>query len=488
MRSYTLIIALIVSLSLYSEDFPKDMGLIKVNSLRIEQFGDSLYVDMNAELTHKVSAWNGLIITPFLMTDNEAKEFPSSVYKGAASYIVGGREGSNDQNTYKWSKDHLGYRFNAVVPFEEWMRKAEFKILFSEGPLCSKSPDLFNLINLGKAKLVVPKPYSPSWKVALVAPLTEEIKDRDVYGEAFLDFAAGKSVLQVNYRRNEEELAKITGAVNELLDNDDVTITGITITGYVSLDGNEAKNKQIATSRANALKKYLIRTCQLSDNTLKAVGYGEDWDTFKTLISDSDIPDKESILDIVNEEQSADQREYELKLLRKGVPYKDILKIVYPKLRRMSYRINYKVRDFKLDEAKVIVKTRPAQLSLSELFMVANSYPMDSNDFFEVFDTAVRLFPDNETANANAAAIALEKNDMENVQKYMAKVSVMNPVTVNNYGIISAKKGDYKKALDNFESASAAGLDEAIHNLKELKHMMEIERIIRETMEENKGR
>lgn len=488
MRLYTLISAFIVSLSMYSADYPKDMGVIIVNSLHLEQQGDSLYIDIDAELNYKVAAWDGLLITPVLAADKILKEFDSSFYKGSAFYIVGSRDGSNGYDTFKWNKGKKGYKFSAVVHFEDWMRNAELIILLSEGTLCSKSPDLVKLVNLGKAKLVVPPPYNPSWRVAFISPPTEEIKDRDVSGEAFLDFAVGKSVLQADFRRNAEELAKITKVINELRSNNDVTITGITITGYASLDGKEIKNRQIATSRANALKEYLVKTCQLSDKELKVVGYGEDWETFKTLISNSELSDKESILAIADEKESGDQREYKLRTLGKGIPYKNILRDIYPKLRRVSYQINYKVREFKLEEAKLVLKSRPAQLSLNEMFTVANAYPLGSADFFEVFDIAVRLFPDNEVANANAAAVALQKNDMESVMKYMSKISSADAAIINNNGVISAKNGDYAKALDDFSTANAAGLVEAKHNLNELMHLRDVERIIRETIEENKGR
>lgn len=43
------------------------------------------------------------------------------------------------------------------------------------------------------------------------------------------------------------------------------------------------------------------------------------------------------------------------------------------------------------------------------MYLVANSYPKGGDDFIKVFDIAVRMYPDDEVANLNAAAVALSK-------------------------------------------------------------------------------
>ena len=43
-------------------------------------------------------------------------------------------------------------------------------------------------------------------------------------------------------------------------------------------------------------------------------------------------------------------------------------------------------------------RTKPKQLSLNELFLLGNSYEQGSDAYNEVFETAVRMFPTDETA------------------------------------------------------------------------------------------
>lgn len=54
------------------------------------------------------------------------------------------------------------------------------------------------------------------------------------------------------------------------------------------------------------------------------------------------------------------------------------------------------------------------------MYLVANSYPKGGDDFIKVFDIAVRMYPDDEVANLNAAAVALSKR-LPDARKYLDK-------------------------------------------------------------------
>lgn len=51
------------------------------------------------------------------------------------------------------------------------------------------------------------------------------------------------------------------------------------------------------------------------------------------------------------------------------------------------------LRAFNVDEAKQLYKTKPQYLSLNEMFLVANTYPKDSDEFKEVFDILPAFIP-----------------------------------------------------------------------------------------------
>ena len=53
------------------------------------------------------------------------------------------------------------------------------------------------------------------------------------------------------------------------------------------------------------------------------------------------------------------------------------------------------------------------------MFLVAQTYEKGSDEFNEVFDVAVRMFPDDPTANINAAAIELQRGDLQQAVRYL---------------------------------------------------------------------
>ena len=76
------------------------------------------------------------------------------------------------------------------------------------------------------------------------------------------------------------------------------------------------------------------------------------------------------------------------------------------------------------------------------MFLVAQTYEKGSNEFNEVFDVAVRMFPDDPTANINAAAIELQRGDLQQSVRYLDKADAQASATLNNRGVLKLLQGD----------------------------------------------
>ena len=176
------------------------------------------------------------------------------------------------------------------------------------------------------------------------------------------------------------------------------------------------------------------------------------------------------ILNIINDIPVEKGREAKLMQLRGGVPYRYMLKYIFPSLRVAICKVNYEIKNFNLDEAKEIIKTRPQNLSLNEMFMVANSYPKGSQEFIDVFETAVRMYPKDEIASINAAAAALSRNDLVSAERYLNMVNVNKqlPEYSNAMGVLMLLKGEYEHAEEYLKAAAKSGLQAAGQNLEEL--------------------
>jgi len=176
------------------------------------------------------------------------------------------------------------------------------------------------------------------------------------------------------------------------------------------------------------------------------------------------------VLDIIRNIPIEKGRETKLMQLHGGTPYRYLLKYIFPSLRVAICKVNYEVRDFSVEEAKEIIKTRPQNLSLNEMFLVANTYPTGSQEFIDVFETAVRMYPQSEIANINAATAALSRNDLVSAERYLGMVNSNKnlPEYNNAMGILMLMKGDYELSKKYLKVAEQSGLDAARGNLEEL--------------------
>ena len=156
-----------------------------------------------------------------------------------------------------------------------------------------------------------------------------------------------------------------------------------------------------------------------------------------------------------------------LKDLDGGSSYKAMLVDVFPLLRQAVCKVDFEVKNFNLEEARKMLKIRPQNLSLNDLSIVAISYEQGSDEYNDVFETAVKLYPSDATANLNAAIASMFRGDIIRAERYLENVDEkLYPDTYYKIlGVIESKKGNNELALDYFEKVNDS---EAKHNINEV--------------------
>lgn len=137
----------------------------------------------------------------------------------------------------------------------------------------------------------------------------------------------------------------------------------------------------------------------------------------------------------------------------------------------MNCLIEYTVNPFNVEQAKAAIVTNPKHLSLNEMYLVANSYSKGSREFTDVFDAAVRMFPNDPTANLNAAAAELSQKRTDTALKYLEKADGQTPEYLNNLGVYHFQKGDISKAIPLFQQSAQLGNETARQNWQALTNV-----------------
>ncbi|MBQ7350695.1 MAG: DUF3868 domain-containing protein [Bacteroides sp.] len=418
-----------------------------------------------------ISSDRMLTLTPILHNEDNSmnKALPSVVVYGRRREIVNEREGSVPSDAFEVIRRKNGttqtVNYTARVPFEVWMHESQLELM---ADLCGCA----NHLQQEERAMIMPVHlvrYVIQPHIAFVTPDVEEVKARAEEGKAFLDFPVNQTKIYPDYRKNPDELKKIIATIDLVKNDKNTTITEIDIKGFASPEGSYKNNERLAQKRSEALKTYVQDLYHFEQDIIKVSSVPEDWQGLRNYVANSNFAKKEEMLsNIDNEKLSYDARELRLRTID-GAAYATLLKECYPALRHSDYTVQYVVRGFTVDEAKEIITKRPQQLSLNEMFQVAQTYPSGSDEFNEVFEVAVRMFPDDPTANMNAAAIELQQGNWKQAERYLLKSDPQARATKNNEGVLWMMQGDLDKAEALFNEAKEMGSLEARKNLKEIE-------------------
>ena len=426
-------------------------------------------MDITVPADMKLTTNSVLTLTPVLMEKDEAganKALPAIYVYGRTRQLVAERTGKLPEDAFEIVRRDNGedqvISYTARVPYEKWMNGSELKMFGTVHGCanCLKEEDMAFI------HPVLLHRYMPQPLLAFVKPAAE-IKNRDEKGNAYLDFPVNQTVIYPDYRRNPFELAEINRTINVVKENTDTEITGIDLHGFASPEGSYANNTRLAKGRSEALKKYIMKEYGLSADMFKVESTPENWTGLRAWVEKSDIAQKDKVMELIDADiQNLDTKEYRIKALD-GNMYKQLLRDCYPGLRRTDYVIHYTVRPYSIEEAKALLKTRPQHLSLEEMYLVAQTYEEGSEEFNEVFDIAVRMYPEDPIANINAAAMELKRGNVDQAVRYLERSDKASAAGQNNQGVYHLLKGELDKAESFFNKAKELGSAQADADLEE---------------------
>lgn len=482
-RAFVIGLAMLMSasaLSLHAQKLSYK-GTIDVTPVRFEQLADTLYVDLDIKLSKvRVKSELSIGLTPWLTSVSHESNLPVISIKGRSSYKAYKRSLAMERQEETaltdivlkgFGKNDTVINYKYASLYEPWMGNASLNLTREDTGCCQTSiMELTQLVENVKLEEIVPLEeihFVP--KLAFVSPEAEGIKSREISAECRLDFVVNKTDINPSYRNNPQELATIRSIIDELREDPSISIVGLEIVGYASPEGSLANNKRLSEGRAMALRNYLASQYDFPMGAYKVSFGGENWDGLVKVLETEPMDYADEVLAVIENTMPDQTRKNKLKSLRGGAPYRYMLNNIYPGLRTAICNIDYHIKGFDAQDAVEVYKTHPQNLSLNELYMVAGTMEEGSPEFIEVFETAVRMYPNDETANLNAAIAAIQDEDIARAERYLKKVS--NKKNLQEYnnamGALSLLKKDFEAAKAYFEKANE-GLSAARQNLEML--------------------
>lgn len=299
-------------------------------------------------------------------------------------------------------------------------------------------------------------------------PLAEESKQRRIEGKAYVNFPVNRTEIYPDYMVNPQELRKITSSIDTVRLNPDATVKSITLTGFASPEGPYLNNVRLAKGRTEAVKEYVRGQYTFPASVFHTASVPEDWAGLRDSVATGILADRAGILDFIdNGNIPIEKRNDELRK-RFPVSYDYLLKHIYPSLRHTNYAIDYELRTFTdIEEIRRVLRERPQNLSLNEFFLAAKSYPVGSQEYDKVFETAVLYYPESDVANLNAANSAMNEGDLRRARMLLSRIA-NTPSAVYATAVLDALEGNYDSAESGMRRAAAGGITEAKAALNEI--------------------
>lgn len=457
--------------------------LMKINSSAIAVVDSNVVVSLQITAIQDVPASQSVVLSPELVdtTSLRKAELPLIFVNSRNQQIYFERDLKNEYPgalaLRKKNGQDLKIDYLRTVKYEPWMEKAVLKVRKLSCACSRQKPRGEELVGALRPRPVETNAVAEKvnlFPVYLIPPADKSVKVREEKGSAFINFVVNKWDILPDYMNNPTELQKIHNSVNIVRNDSNVSIRKMVIEGYASPEGSNSHNLFLSEKRTEALNQYLQRAGMVKGIRMEARGKGENWDGFlKRLRSDRSIPQREKLLSIANAKIDPDAKERRMRS-EAGQGYTYVLRNIFPSLRCSNYTVVYTVRPFTVEESEVVFETRPINLSLNEIYKLADKYAHDQQKYYSIIRKASLLYPNDTYINLTMAYLAIKKGEADEAAEYLSKVKKCPEKTMNE-GLVAYLKGDVEKAVKLVEQAQKQGVKQASVQLEEFK---KIEKII----------
>lgn len=242
------------------------------------------------------------------------------------------------------------HSYDYAIPYASWMRNAELLIEEREHDCCDNRLLAFRLID---DDLGLPDPCVIVRQDTIFITHTEPDNQDDTVSPPvepeevplcvectviYIEFPQGKFDVRPGFRSNQAELAKVDSVMSHLPGRRCV----LHICGFASPEGILMDNEILSRNRTESFAAYIKRHYRLPPHcTIETTSVGEDWDGLVELLRRTGKPYAPASLAIIRSLGVLEGRERRLMDLERGDPYRDMLRTLFPYLRRieMSVRI-----------------------------------------------------------------------------------------------------------------------------------------------------
>ncbi len=443
-----------------------DIKLYDIN-VAVDERAQNVRVRIDLDIEkYSVPSEREIIFTPVLIADNRTDSLVMDeiVIAGRNRYYHYLRDNmleGGDSHIYRAGKNQHA-RVDSEFPFQAWMGASTLEMRAMTANCCDAPKPLVGPSQSGYVPMARIDIQRPTLDIDFVfaPPVDAGPVIKSIEGSAFVTFVVNRTELKDNYMNNRAELNKIINSIEYVRRDSDATITHVHIKGFASPEGPYDNNVRLAKGRTETLRRYVRDLYRFDDTTVTSSYEPEDWAGLRNYVADSmnfDIQHRAEILSIIDGPLGFDNKNLAIQT-QFPADYAVLLHQIYPWLRHSDYKVTYAIRTYTdINEIRRVYQVDPSRLRNVDFYTLAQTYPVGSSDYCNVFATAVEVYPDDPMLNLNAANIELGRGNLDKAQSHLLKAG---NTTQANYarGILALRRADYPEAIKRFSAARDGGM------------------------------
>lgn len=256
---------------------------------------------------------------------------------------------------------------------------------------------------------------------------------------------------------NSDEIATLQKFIKDNTGDPKKKVGDVYTQAYASPDGPLDFNDKLSKDRGSKTEKALVEKFKKDATPADKFdinAMGEDWEGFKELVTASNIPDKELILQVLSMYKDPQVRDREIKNI--SAAFTVLKEKILPELRRSKMTVNVQVDGLTDAELKAAVASDINKLKLEEMLFSATLFN-DNATKAKIYKAAADKFNDFRAWNnlgvvkANEGDYAAAKADFQKA----ASLNNSNPQVINNLGVVALAEGKKAEAAKFFAASTA---------------------------------
>ena len=171
--------------------------------------------------------------------------------------------------------------------------------------------------------------------------------------EIKVGFRVNRIHIDPNFKDNAEQTQKLDSVLNQIAQDSTIEVLGISFRGAASPEGNDKWNRYLAKNRRLTLETIIRNRINPADSIISYNDSYIPWDDYRYQIQQSNLPYKDTVLSIIDEEprivdyyphkgKLIDHRILKLQKLYNGTAWREMFDLYFADLRYSYITISYR--------------------------------------------------------------------------------------------------------------------------------------------------